>query len=74
MFYTYILQSEKDGRLYIGQTSNLEDRLLRHNQNRNISTKNKGPWIVLWSKKWETRSEAMKLEIYLKSLKNKEYL
>ncbi len=48
MFSTYILQSEKDGRLYIGQTNNLVDRLFRHNQNRNIATKNKGPWIIAY--------------------------
>ena len=28
MFYTYILQSEKDNSPYVGQTNNLEDRLL----------------------------------------------
>ncbi|WP_367119222.1 GIY-YIG nuclease family protein, partial [uncultured Mucilaginibacter sp.] len=31
MFYTYILQSTKSGRYYIGHTSNIEERLERHN-------------------------------------------
>ncbi|MCA6379238.1 MAG: GIY-YIG nuclease family protein, partial [Cytophagales bacterium] len=26
-FYVYILQSEKDGSFYFGQTNNLDDRL-----------------------------------------------
>ncbi|MBN8583734.1 MAG: GIY-YIG nuclease family protein [Ignavibacteria bacterium] len=42
-FYTYILQSEISGKLYIGQTNDLEDRLIRHNSNQSLSTKNNGP-------------------------------
>ena len=31
MFYVYILQSLKDGELYIGLTDNIRKRLLKHN-------------------------------------------
>ncbi|NOY60935.1 MAG: GIY-YIG nuclease family protein [Calditrichaeota bacterium] len=37
MFYTYILQNTR-GQFYIGQTSNLEDRLKRHNSGRSKFT------------------------------------
>ncbi|MBZ0201863.1 MAG: GIY-YIG nuclease family protein [Ignavibacteria bacterium] len=30
-YYTYIIQSESTGKLYIGQTNNLHNRLLQHN-------------------------------------------
>ncbi|MDI6803080.1 MAG: GIY-YIG nuclease family protein [Bacteroidota bacterium] len=33
-FYVYILQSEKDGTLYTGQTLNLRERLHLHNSGR----------------------------------------
>ncbi|MEZ4885234.1 MAG: GIY-YIG nuclease family protein [Chitinophagales bacterium] len=73
-FYTYILQSQTTSQLYIGQTNNLEDRLKRHNGNRNKATKGKGPCNVIFSKEFETRSEAMRLERKLKSYKNKDYI
>ena len=70
-FYTYILQSELTGRLYIGQTSDINDRLYRHNSNQSVSTKNKGPWKLIFSKEFGNRSEAIKLERKLKAFKNK---
>ncbi|WP_420846908.1 GIY-YIG nuclease family protein [Mucilaginibacter straminoryzae] len=30
-FYTYILQSQKNSRFYVGHTANLDERLNRHN-------------------------------------------
>ncbi len=42
MYFTYILQSEKDGRYYIGSTNNLENRLKRHNKGYSRYTKNNG--------------------------------
>ena len=74
MYYTYILISESTGKLYIGQTNNVQARVLRHNNSKNISTKNRGPWKLLFSKEFVTRAEAMKFEKHLKSLKNKQYI
>ncbi len=70
MFYTYILQSQTTGNLYIGQTQDLEKRLLRHNSGGSTYTKNKGPWIILFSITFATRSETFHLEQKLKSWKN----
>ena len=72
MYHTYIIQSEKTNQIYIGQTNNLEDRLLRHNSNRNKWTKNKGPWVFIFHKEFETRSEAIILERKLKAFKKRE--
>jgi putative endonuclease len=74
MYYTYILVSESKGKLYIGQTNNVQARVLRHNKSKNFSTKNRGPWKLIFSKEFESRSEAMKFEKYLKSLKSKQYI
>jgi putative endonuclease len=74
MFHTYVIQSTTSGVLYIGQTNNLHDRIHRHNTNRNKWTKNKGPWILIFSQAFESRAEAMALETKLKSFKNREYL
>src|SRR5690606_1242952 len=68
-YITYILESTSTGRLYIGSTNNLEDRLLRHNTGRNKYTKGKGPWRILYFKKFGSRSEAVQLEQKLKRWK-----
>ena len=71
MYYTYILKSLTSGRFYIGQTDNLELRLARHNDNTVKSTKNRGPWEVIYFEEYDNRSEAMIREKYLKSLKSR---
>jgi putative endonuclease len=67
-FFCYILESESS--LYIGQTNDVVDRLSRHNAGLNLSTRNRGPWKLLFSKRFESRSEAMACERKLKSLKS----
>lgn len=74
MYFTYILQSDKNDKLYIGHTANLERRLAEHNSNQCKSTKNKGKWDLIFKKEFITRDEAMKFELKLKSFKNKDYI
>ena len=74
MYYTYILISETSNKLYIGQTNNHEARINRHNSNKNFTTKNKGPWKLVFKKAFESRSESMQFEKKLKSYKNKQFI
>jgi len=69
MYYVYILKSLIDGKYYIGQTNNLSDRILRHNQGRVIATKYRKPLELVCFEEFKTRSESVKRESYLKSLK-----
>jgi putative endonuclease len=69
-FFVYILRNSI-GRYYIGQTSDLSQRLQRHNDNKVFSTKNHGPWEIAYSQSFLTRSEAMAEEKRLKALKSK---
>ena len=71
MFFVYVLESQKLGRYYIGQTSDLDLRLLRHNAGRNKSTKSGIPWKIKCWKEVDTRSEAMRIEQHLKHLKKR---
>ena len=73
-FFVYILESEIDKSFYIGQTNNVFDRLKRHNNGFNRSTKNKRPWKLLYSEKCISRSEAVKLESKLKSWKKRDMI
>jgi putative endonuclease len=71
-YVVYILESEVDGTLYIGQTQNLASRIEKHNKGFNKSTKAKRPWKIIGKFEVETRSAAMKLEKKLKNRKKRE--
>jgi putative endonuclease len=74
MYFTYVLRSEKTGRLYVGHTSNLEQRLGQHNNGITKSTKNRGPWTVVHSEAFPTRAEAARRERFLKTGQGREQL
>jgi putative endonuclease len=46
-FFVYILLSKKTGKFYIGQTNNIENRLMKHNSGLNRSTKAGIPWFIV---------------------------
>ncbi len=72
MWYIYVLKSQKDGRHYIGFTSDLEKRLLRHNSGGNISTKHRRPLELIYSEQYEDRITALRREKEIKSWKGGE--
>jgi len=67
-YLVYILYSKKLNTFYKGQTSDLTDRLKRHNSGYEKATKSGAPWVLLWINQKDTRSEAVKLESKLKNL------
>ena len=74
MIYVYILYSVVADRYYVGQTSNLEERLDKHNKGESRYTKFGIPWKLMYREGFETRSEAMQREKKLKASKNREHL
>ncbi|MHB8581102.1 MAG: GIY-YIG nuclease family protein [Ignavibacteriaceae bacterium] len=68
-YFVYILQSNRNRR-YIGYTSNLSQRLAQHNRKHKGFTGTNEIWEVLLSIELLYKNSAMKLEKYLKSLKN----
>ena len=69
MYKIYILQSLKDNKFYIGQTSNLEERLKYHDRGHVPSTRSRRPLKVVFTEDFENRIDAIKRERYLKKLK-----
>jgi putative endonuclease len=67
--YVYILQSLKDGRYYIGETSDVQARLAFHNAGKQRSTRNRIPFILVFTKEYETRELALDREKQIKSWK-----
>ncbi len=67
MFYVYILKSLKDkNRLYIGFTTNIEQRLNAHNLEENIYSKRYSPWAIETYIAFKDKSSALRFEKYLK--------
>ena len=75
MFYVYVIYSDLVNRKYIGHTEDIERRLLEHNNGLlGVYTKNKGPWRLVYFESFQTRSEAMKRELELKTGKGRDFL
>ncbi len=70
-FHVYILQSLSTGRFYVGQTKNVEERLAYHNANYSKSLKNRGPWKLVYTEAYASRSEAVRREQCIKSQKDR---
>jgi putative endonuclease len=68
MFYVYCLQSKKDPEeFYFGFTSDLKNRLEKHNSGHNFSTKRYAPWKLIYYEACITESDARRREKYLKT-------
>ena len=74
IYYTYIIESTANSRWYIGHTNDIDRRLIEHNLDQNKSTKNKGPWMLIFLKQFDTNLEANRFELNLKKLRNKDYI
>ncbi len=74
MFYVYVLQSESTKRYYTGFTADLEHRIGQHNAGLTKSTKNRGPWKLVYAEKQGSRAAAMARERFLKSGQGREDL
>ena len=73
-YFVYVLESEIDGRLYKGQTTDISKRINEHNAGKTKSTKGYRPWKLVYFEKFETIKEAVLREKYLKSGIGREYL
>lgn len=73
-YYTYILKSKKDGKMYTGLTNDLRKRLLQHNNGQSIHTKGRGPFEVIYYEACLLEEKARSRELYLKSGMGKRYL
>ncbi len=74
MYYVYVIYSKKLKKRYVGSTENVERRIREHNNGKNRFTKGGIPWIKIYLEEYESRSEAMQRESYLKSGVGRRYL
>jgi putative endonuclease len=73
-YYTYILKSKKDKKLYTGFTNDLRKRLLQHNTGKSTYTKGRGPFEIIYYEACLLEEKARSRELYLKTGMGKRYL
>jgi putative endonuclease len=74
MFYTYILQSEKDKKMYSGFTKNLKLRFEQHNKGLVESTRDRQPLKLIYYEACLNQEDATKRERYFKTYYGKLFL
>ena len=70
VYWIYVLINTTACKRYVGQTNDLERRMGEHNSlsnNRRFTGKYPGRWELVHSEQYQTRSEAMQREKWLKS-------
>ena len=67
-YYTYMIKSISPGtkKTYVGYTNNLKARINKHNSNKGAKSTKGYKWLLIYSKKFKTKSEAMSFEYKLK--------
>ena len=75
MYKVYVLYSKEFNKIYIGFTSDLEDRFLSHNE---MATKGYTlkyrPWEIAFFEEFETKSAVMKREKELKTSRGRVFV
>jgi putative endonuclease len=74
MAWVYIIESEKNGRYYLGSTQDLENRLREHNNGEVASTKYLRPLRLIFSQQFKSVSIARRVEYKLKKYKSRRIL
>ena len=69
--FVYILQSEENGRYYIGESSDPERRLEHNNSTSTGFTARYRPWRLVFRQEFPTKEEAVEAEQLIKSWKSR---
>jgi putative endonuclease len=72
--YVYVLQFKKDNKLYTGYTKNLKLRLEQHQKGQVKSTRDKGPFKLIYFEGCLNQQDAIHREKYLKTYLGKMFL
>ena len=74
MYYIYAISSLSKNYIYVGMTSNIDERIERHNKGYEKTTKPYRPFKLIYSEVLPDRLQARKREKYWKSGCGKEKL
>ena len=74
--FIYILYSKSTAKYYLGETHNIQERILKHNQHSysNSFTKIATDWQLVLSFECIDRTDALYLENFIKRMKSKVFI
>ncbi len=73
-FFFYIIYSASIDKYYIGHTSDLVERIRKHNSHHKGFTAKANDWTYVYVENFETKNEAYKREFQVKDWKNRNRL
>ena len=73
-YIMYIIYSPSFNQFYIGHTSDLKDRLFRHNNSGSKSTKKTNDWIIKYTELFSSKAKAATRELEIKRKKSRKYI
>lgn len=73
-YYVYVLRSNKDKMFYTGYTKDLKLRFKQHEKNKVKSTKERGPFKLIYYEACLNQQDATHREKYLKTYLGKMFL
>jgi putative endonuclease len=75
MFILYALYSESFDKIYVGMTSNIEERFKSHNELSTKGwTKSFRPWKIIYQEEHASKIEALKREKQLKGAAGRSFI
>ncbi|MBR1808571.1 MAG: GIY-YIG nuclease family protein [Paludibacteraceae bacterium] len=75
MFTVYVLYSDIFNKIYIGYTSDIENRIIAHNHPNNKGwTKTFQPWRIIYSENYDNKQQAMMREKQLKTSRGRAFI
>ncbi|KUK83630.1 MAG: hypothetical protein XD98_0295 [Microgenomates bacterium 39_6] len=70
-YYVYVLQSKNQNFIYVGYTTDLQERFRLHNKGQVKSTKKFSPFKLIFYEAYRNKKDAKRREKYFKTTKGK---
>ena len=73
IYYVYLIKTinSRINKTYVGYTNNLRNRLDKHNSNKGARSTKGFKWVLIYKKKFISKSKAMSYEYKLKKNRKK---
>lgn len=74
MAFVYILKSERDGRYYVGSTTDINRRFKQHQENSHSTSKRMGPFRLEFYQEYPSLNIARSIENRIKRFKRRDFI
>ena len=77
MYFVYVIYNKESKKFYIGQTTNLSERVSHHNNKEfknSYTSRFAGEWEVVYKESYPDRVSALEREKQLKSYKGRQFV